>query len=304
MPAQTKPDPTTMEGMICNANKVLDRALSPETNGVHRGLFEKAKGIVLISSIEAGFIFSGNLGTGILMAKDKAGKWSPPSALGLTGVGWGFIVGASTKDLMVFLFDEQTIDAMAGEIGLKVGGQAELTVGPWGRTVDANLNISNGGIGSTFTVAYTKGFFGGVSIEGAVLGTRKAVNETFYNSTASSKEILFEGTVEVPADNTVMPEVYRKLELLSQGKTAAESNSNDDVPVKSESEPELNSVERNDDVPAKAESEPELNSVGSNDDAPVKAEQQLNSVESNDMPAKAESVAASEESSPEIAAAQ
>lgn len=266
MPAQTKTDPTTMEGMIYNANKVLDRALSPETNGLHRGLFEKAKGIVLISSLEAGFIFSGNVGTGILMAKDQAGKWSPPSALGLTGVGWGFIVGVSAKDLMVFLFDEQTINAMTGDVGMKFGGQAEVTVGPWGRTVDANLNISNGGVGSTFTVAYTKGLFGGISIEGAVLGTRKAVNESFYNSAASPKEILFDGAVEVPADNTVMPEVYRKLEMLSKGEVAVESNRNDDVPAK--------------------------------------AEQELNTVEGDDVPAKAESVAASEVSAPEIAAAQ
>lgn len=232
---QIRPDSTTMEGMIHNANKILDRALSPETNGVYRGLFQKAKGVVLISSVEAGFIFSGNIGTGIFMVKDDdTGKWSPPSALGLTGVGWGFILGASVKDLMVFLFDEETIDAMTSDMGLKMGGQAEVTLGPWGRTIDANLNLSKGGVGSTFTVAYTKGFFGGLSIEGAIIGTRTAVNHTFYQSAATPKQILFEeGAVEVPADNTLMFEVYNKLEILAEGDTLKDNaHQNEAVTVK------------------------------------------------------------------------
>jgi lipid-binding SYLF domain-containing protein len=223
MLAQNKPDPTTMEGMIYNANKVLDRALSPETNGVHCGLFQKTKGVVLISSVEAGFIFSDNVGTGILTVQRDNGKWIPPSALGLPGIGWGFIVGASVKDLMVFLFDEQTVNALAGDMGIKLGAQAEVTVGPWERTVDATLNLSNGGVGTTVTVAYTKGFFGGLSIEGAALGTRKAVNEKVCNSSASPQHILFEDRVQVPADNSLMPEVYRNLEMLAKGQTATES---------------------------------------------------------------------------------
>jgi SH3 domain-containing YSC84-like protein 1 len=42
-------------------------------------------GIILISVIEAGFIFSGNIGTGIVLAQKADGSWSAPSAIGLTG---------------------------------------------------------------------------------------------------------------------------------------------------------------------------------------------------------------------------
>lgn len=83
-------DRTKMEGMIGTASNVLDRALDPKTNGVPKDLFEKCKGIVLLSAIEAGFVFTGNVGTGILMAKKDDGSWSVPSALGLTGVGKSF----------------------------------------------------------------------------------------------------------------------------------------------------------------------------------------------------------------------
>ena len=80
-----RPDRTTMAGMIWNANHVLTTALDPKTNGVPHKLFkQELKGILLISTIEAGFIFSGNVGSGILMAR-REGSWSPPCAVGLAG---------------------------------------------------------------------------------------------------------------------------------------------------------------------------------------------------------------------------
>ena len=80
-----RPNRTTMAGMIWNANHVLSTALDPKTNGVPRSLFEQdLKGILLISIIEAGFMFTGNVGTGILLAR-RQGQWSPPCAVGLGG---------------------------------------------------------------------------------------------------------------------------------------------------------------------------------------------------------------------------
>jgi lipid-binding SYLF domain-containing protein len=151
-------DRTSMRGMIYNANQVLDRAFSDNINNtIPKGLFEKARGIAIISSIEAGFVFSGNLGTGIvILVKDEDGEWSPPSAIGLTGMGWGLLIGVSLKDIVLFLFDDLTVDTLAGDVGLKFGAQGELTVGPFGRAADISVNLSkNGGVGSTFALAHT-----------------------------------------------------------------------------------------------------------------------------------------------------
>ena len=98
-----------MEGMIWNANHVLDSALDPKTNGIPRDLFKQCKGIVLLSVIEAGFCFSGNVGTGVVMARADDGSWSPPSAVGLAGVGFGFMFGAETKDILILIMDSNTL---------------------------------------------------------------------------------------------------------------------------------------------------------------------------------------------------
>eukprot|EP00545_Synedropsis_sp_CCMP1620_P005565 CAMPEP_0119003008 /NCGR_PEP_ID=MMETSP1176-20130426/289_1 /TAXON_ID=265551 /ORGANISM="Synedropsis recta cf, Strain CCMP1620" /LENGTH=253 /DNA_ID=CAMNT_0006954561 /DNA_START=159 /DNA_END=920 /DNA_ORIENTATION=+ len=207
-----------MAGMIWNANHVLSSALDPKTNGVPHKLFEQdLKGIVLLSTIEAGFIFSGNVGTGLLMARSE-GKWSPPCAVGLTGVGWGFIAGASLKDVMVFLFDDATVASIAGDAGIKFGAQGELTLGPAGRNADLSLNLSNKGVGSSVAISFSKGLFGGISIEGAVVGARSAVNETFYGKAVTPLQILYDDTVTIP-EKSLMPEIYAKLNKLMEGDT-------------------------------------------------------------------------------------
>ena len=218
MPPLPRPDRTTMPGMIWNTNYILGKAVDPQTVGIPRKLFEHQdlKGIVIVSVVEAGFIWSGSVGTGLLMAR-RNGKWSSPSAIGLAGVGWGFIAGASHKDIFYFIFDDQTLEAIAGDVGVKMGGQVEITLGPFGRSAEVDLNLSNKGIGASIAaVSFTSGLFAGVSVEGASLSPRSAVNETYYSSTATPHQIILEDAVQVP-EGTLMPQIYEKLDKLLEG---------------------------------------------------------------------------------------
>jgi lipid-binding SYLF domain-containing protein len=219
MPTERRPDRTTMPGMMWNTNHVLEKALDPKTKGIPKKLFEgrDIKGIVIVSVVEAGFIWSGSIGTGLLMSRQN-GKWSAPSAIGLAGVGWGFIAGASHKDIFYFIFDDKTLQAIAGDVGIKMGGQMEMTLGSFGRSAEVNLNVSNKGAGaSVAAVSFTSGLFAGVSVEGASLSPRSAVNETYYSSTATPHQIIFEAAVQVP-EGTLMPQIYEKLDKLLEGK--------------------------------------------------------------------------------------
>jgi lipid-binding SYLF domain-containing protein len=196
---------------------VLEWVMDPKTGGLHPKLFGPSLvGIAFINIVEVGFIFSGNVGTGIVLARKPDGTWSPPTAIGLTGIGWGFIMGASLKDIVYLIYDEMTLKAMSGDVGVKLSTQTEAALGTWGRTAEATNIISNKGIGCNIALSYSKGIFGGLSVEGAVCNPRKAVNQKFYGKKVSPKEILFDGAVEVP-DGTLMPEVYTKLERLCSG---------------------------------------------------------------------------------------
>lgn len=204
--------------MIYDANEVLQWAMDPNAGGLHPGLFGPGLlGISFMTIVEIAFLFSGNVGTGIIMARRKDGSWSPPSAIGISGLGWGFIVGASVKHIVYLIYDRETIKAMSGDVGVQFGAQVEASLGNWGRTAEVTSVLTNKGMGQNVGLSYSSGVFGGISVEGAVCNPRSKINEKFYGKKVRPSEILFEaGAVEIP-EGTLYPEILAKLELLCGG---------------------------------------------------------------------------------------
>uniref|UniRef100_A0A6U6CC08 Ysc84 actin-binding domain-containing protein n=1 Tax=Odontella aurita TaxID=265563 RepID=A0A6U6CC08_9STRA len=204
--------------MIWNANHVLDCALDPKTNGVPRDLFAQCAGIVLISVVEVGFIFSGNVGTGVIVARNEDGTWSAPSACGLGGIGFGLLFGAEAKDILIII-DDYNLNTFAAGGQIKLGGEMGLTIGPIGREAEGQINVSSKGVGTSFAYSFSRGLFGGIGLEGAILGARAKENERFYGKAVEARKILTEkGSVEIPAGSGV-EDLHKKLDLLEAGKT-------------------------------------------------------------------------------------
>ena len=212
-------------------------------------LFRQCEGILLLHVIGAAFVFSANVGTGLLMAhKKQDNTWSSPSAVKLAGLGWGFIGGAARKDLVVFIMDKDTMNALTGDISLNMGGQATFTIGERGREVDAALHASNRGVGATVAFSYSRGFLVGVSLEGSVVAPRTACNNTFYGRHVTPRQVLYE--VDTP---DAVKDLHAKLEQLAAPKktiiyqvaqTQTGEESEDDTAMESEPPVEKNSCNK------------------------------------------------------------
>ena len=143
-----------------------------------------------------------------------------PCAMALAGVGWGFLVGGAVKEIMIFIFDERSMAAMCGDAGARIGGQLNFTIGPWGRNYEAGVGISNKGAAGTFSVAFSKGAFVAMSVEGALVGPRGNANDAFYGQAGTSPVNIISGNVPIPADKPSMIQgVYEKLNKLAEGVT-------------------------------------------------------------------------------------
>jgi lipid-binding SYLF domain-containing protein len=208
---------------LITADHVLEQFFNPNIKcEIPKKLFKACVGVVLISVVEVGFFFSGSVGTGIILKRNTnappgTNEWSYPVACGFGGIGWGLLVGGSVKDLIVFIFDEETLKTMAyDKVGVKVGGQLEATLGTMGRSANLDVTVSEKGIGNTISYAFSKGAFLGISVEGAVIGARHKVNHKFYNRDTITPDDIFTGGFEVPAiGETKLQNVYTKLALLA-----------------------------------------------------------------------------------------
>ena len=174
-------------------------------------------GVVILSVVQAGFMFSGSVGTGIFLKRSLDGKsWSHPVACGLAGVGVGLQIGAAHKDVIIFLPDEASVQTLFSK-GVTMGAHSDVTIGV-GREFEGGVGASGSGMSAILSMAYTKGAFIGATIEGALISPRRGANEAFYGPGNGSPEDIIEGKVAFPTHKvTMIEELVDKLQKLSQG---------------------------------------------------------------------------------------
>lgn len=208
-----------MEGIIWHANEILQKAISSHGAGLPRDIVENCHGVILISAVEAGAIFTGSVGSGIILRKDPiAGvKWSPPCACKLSGAGFGLLVGGAHTDFLIFPLDNTTVYAFASGQEFTFGAQNSHVLGKLGRTERLDFNSMNNGV---ISVSFSDGFFAGVSLEGSKITPNDKVNANFYGEPATAQRILEGVSVKMPTDKmTLIDEVHAKLAVLALGET-------------------------------------------------------------------------------------
>jgi SH3 domain-containing YSC84-like protein 1 len=89
---------------------------------------------------------------------------------------------------------------------VKLGADVGIAVGPIGAGASAaSANISV----DILSFSKSKGLYGGISLEGAVVATRDGLNEAYYGKPARPMEILIRGDVTSPASDPLLGAVKK-----------------------------------------------------------------------------------------------
>lgn len=205
----------TFDGEIKSALDTLNNIMHPDITlnkreaGIPAKILANAKGLVFMTEVKGGFLFSAKGGTGLVIKKLEGGKWSGPSLFGFGGVGAGLMVGISRTDTILLLNTEEAVKVFMGKGQVKLGADLEVTAGPVGRHAGAAGNVGKGGIAPSYAYSHSKGIYAGISIDGTVIVCRNKDNAKFYNGPVTSEDIL-EGRVDVP-ETMVLEDLYSLL---------------------------------------------------------------------------------------------
>lgn len=132
-------------------------------------LLHQAKGLCFLTVAKAGFVMSVRGGTGLIIAKRRDGTWTPPSAIGTLGIGWGAMIGGDITTYLIVLNTENAVKVFAQKRSVNLGAELGVTVGPLGRCANGNINAdSSGRIVPAYAYAHSKGLFAGISFEGSI----------------------------------------------------------------------------------------------------------------------------------------
>jgi lipid-binding SYLF domain-containing protein len=199
-----------MENQISNACLMIHTSIKTGEQKVPSTILSMAKGVAFITILKVGFMVTGRYGSGVVLSRLPNGSWSAPSAITMSGVGWGIQVGTEVSDVLLVLTSDSAIEAFKSTGQLTVGAELGVSVGPVGKSLETDVTIGNKGAAHAFSYAASHGLYAGVSLEACVIAQAKGVNRAFYGERAHASALLA-GDIAMPLGAEPL---YKALDLL------------------------------------------------------------------------------------------
>ncbi|WP_208022653.1 lipid-binding SYLF domain-containing protein [Desulfonema ishimotonii] len=180
------------ETLVLAAQKTFNNFRADPDMGWFRNNVKTAKGVFIVPSLlKAGFIFGGSGGNGVLLAHDEnTGQWSYPAFFTMGAGSFGFQAGVEKAEVILMVLTQKGMDSMLST-SFKLGADVTVAAGPVG--AGAKFQMVD-----ILAFSRSKGIYGGISLEGAVITPRDARNEAYYGKPCRSVDILIRHSVTNP----------------------------------------------------------------------------------------------------------
>lgn len=162
----------------------------------------RAKAVVIIpASVRAGFVFGASGGNAALLARDDRGRWSQPAFLRVGSVSFGFQAGGDVSQIILLVMTRRGKEQLLST-NVKLGADLSVAAGATG---------VGGKVQSADIIAYSqsKGLYGSVSVEGAVLKIHHKWNRAYYGRAVTPLDIIALGKVSNPKSAPLVRAVTR-----------------------------------------------------------------------------------------------
>ena len=193
--AQAFANETTAEAIVDAASTSVDTFTVDPNMKWLRDNMNEAKGVFILPQlVKGGFIFGGSGGSGVLLSRGDGNIWSDPAFYTMGSGTIGLQIGVEVSEIILMVMTDRGIDALLTS-SFKLGGDVSIAAGPIGAGAKAQT-------ADILAFSRSKGIYGGINIEGAVIKIRNDWNHAYYGGETSPRDILINGTATNPhADN-------------------------------------------------------------------------------------------------------
>ena len=158
---------------------------------------DQARAVVIVPALyKGGFIFGGQYGNGILMARMADGSWSYPAFYTMEGGSFGLQIGLESTAVLFIIMSDKGLQAVLNN-QFKFGADTGITVLVVGTGVGASTTSNLGADIYAYSLTGI-GLYGGLSLEGTVLSARESWNAAYYNANVASRAIVLDNSVSNP----------------------------------------------------------------------------------------------------------
>jgi len=178
--------------LVTKANMTFNSFTSDKNFAEMNRLLKSAKGIFIAPQVLKGaFVVGASGGSGVLLTRGEGGKWTGPAFYTIGSVSYGLQAGGQASEVILLAMTDRGVTALLSN-SVKLGADVGIAVGPVGAGAQAaSANIS----ADILTFSRSKGLYGGVSLDGAVVDVRDSLNRGYYGKKVTPTDILIRQTV-------------------------------------------------------------------------------------------------------------
>jgi lipid-binding SYLF domain-containing protein len=193
--------------LVDKARMTMENFTNDSMMGPFRDLIKDAKGVFIVPQLLKGaFVFGVSGGSGVLLVRDeKTREWTGPAFYTIGGASWGLQIGGEASEVILLAMTDRGVNSLMSN-SLKLGGDIGLALGPVGAGVSAaTANLS----ADILSFSRSKGLYGGISLEGAIVATRGDWNEAYFGKEVSPTDIFVRHEVTNPQAAELIEAVTR-----------------------------------------------------------------------------------------------
>jgi lipid-binding SYLF domain-containing protein len=187
------------EGRLLIASEVLEELRDARDQAIPDRLLERAYGIAVIPDLtKVAFFAGGRRGHGVLVVRDKQGRFTSPVFITMTGGSFGWQWGVQSTDIVLVFTTPKGIEGINGG-KVTLGADASVAAGPVGRQASAATDASFKA--EVYSYSRTRGVFAGLAVDGSAITIDDGADAAFYKKPGVSAGDILAGTVSSNDDS-------------------------------------------------------------------------------------------------------
>lgn len=185
-------DYAKIQSVIQQSDSILNQFDREQTHAGLKSNLRAAKAVLVIPQmLRGGFVIGGSGGSGVLVSRDmKKDTWGYPVFYTMGSISFGLQIGAEASELILLVMTEKGMDSLL-TTSFKLGVDCSIAAGPVGAGAKATT-------ADIYAYSKSKGAYGGLSVEGAIVKTKDHWNYIYYNKSVSPADIVIRHSVTNP----------------------------------------------------------------------------------------------------------
>jgi lipid-binding SYLF domain-containing protein len=180
---------TEEQNLVDQARITLDHLRHDKEFGDAKQLLRHARAVLIVPNlVKGGFIFGGEGGNGVMMARTAGGAWTDPAFYTMASASFGLQIGIESAEVIMIIHSEKALHAVEQD-EFKFGASAGLAIVTLGSSAQV---ASSTALDAADVIVWSSssGAYAGLTLEGSVIKPREEWNDAYYGKPIAARAIL------------------------------------------------------------------------------------------------------------------